>query len=45
MQADAPDYYEIIKRPMDLKTIRSKIRDGSISSIDEFERDLLLMFA
>ena len=44
-QSDAPDYYDIIKRPMDLKTIRARIRDGNITSIDEFERDVLLMFA
>ncbi|KAK4689878.1 bromodomain-containing protein 8, partial [Tremellales sp. Uapishka_1] len=44
-KSDAPGYYEIIKRPMDLKTIKSRIRDGHISTIDEFERDILLMFA
>ncbi|WVR07773.1 hypothetical protein IAU60_004816 [Kwoniella sp. DSM 27419] len=42
---DAPDYRDVIKRPMDLKTIRSRIKDGQIASIDEFERDALLIFA
>ncbi|WWD19540.1 hypothetical protein CI109_104001 [Kwoniella shandongensis] len=44
-KSDAPDYHEVIKRPMDLKTIRGRIKDGQISSIDEFERDALLIFA
>jgi hypothetical protein len=29
---------------MDLKRIKTKIRKGEISSIDEFQRDLLLIF-
>ena len=29
---------------MNLKMIRQRIRDGHITSIDEFERDVLLMF-
>ncbi|WVR00197.1 hypothetical protein IAU59_007339 [Kwoniella sp. CBS 9459] len=44
-KTDAPDYLEVIKRPMDLKTMRSRIKDGQISTIDEFERDALLIFA
>ncbi|GFZ48613.1 hypothetical protein JCM24511_06361 [Saitozyma sp. JCM 24511] len=43
--ADTPNYYDVIKRPMDLKTIRGRIRDGQVTTIDEFERDVLLMFA
>lgn len=30
---------------MDLKKIRARIKDGTISTIDEFERDIRLMFA
>lgn len=30
---------------MDLKKIRQRIKDGEISTIDEFERDILLLFA
>jgi bromodomain-containing protein 8 len=44
-QSEAPNYYNIIKKPMDLKIIKQSIRDGTISTIDEFERDLLLMFS
>lgn len=44
-QSVAPEYYDIIKRPMDLKKIRARIKDGTISTIDEFERDIRLMFA
>lgn len=44
-KSEAPDYYDIIKRPMDLKTIRNRIKDGTITTIDEFERDIRLMFA
>ncbi|KAI8053670.1 Bromodomain-containing protein [Gilbertella persicaria] len=39
----APRYYAIVKRPMDLKTIKNKIRDGLISTTEEFERDVMLM--
>jgi bromodomain-containing protein 8 len=43
--SEAPDYYEIVKRPMDLKTIKTRIRDGVISNSAEFQRDVFLMFA
>ncbi|KAI8338793.1 hypothetical protein EDC96DRAFT_487483 [Choanephora cucurbitarum] len=39
----APHYYDIVKRPMDLKTIKNKIRDGLINTTEEFERDVMLM--
>jgi bromodomain-containing protein 8 len=29
---------------MDLRTIKNRIRDGQIGTIDEFERDVVLMF-
>ncbi|WWD03574.1 hypothetical protein V865_001628 [Kwoniella europaea PYCC6329] len=44
-KSDASDYYQVIKRPMDLKTIRARIKDGLITGIEEFERDVLLIFA
>nr|ODN94060.1 hypothetical protein L203_00235 [Cryptococcus depauperatus CBS 7841] len=44
-KSEAPDYYNVIKRPMDLKTIKSKIKDGRIDNIDELERDVLLIFS
>ncbi|KAJ3532257.1 hypothetical protein NMY22_g7816 [Coprinellus aureogranulatus] len=43
--SDAPDYYEIVKRPMDLKTIKQRVKDGAISNSLEFQRDVYLMFA
>ncbi|TPX48879.1 hypothetical protein SeMB42_g02814 [Synchytrium endobioticum] len=36
-------YHDVVKRPMNLVTIKQRIRDGDISSPDEFHRDLLLM--
>ncbi|KAJ8698422.1 hypothetical protein PTI98_005132 [Pleurotus ostreatus] len=43
--SEAPDYHEIVKRPMDLKTIKARIKDGAISNSLEFQRDIYLMFA
>lgn len=33
----APDYFSIIKHPMDLSTVRSKLRNGDYTSVEEFE--------
>lgn len=44
-ESDAPDYHEIVKRPMDLKTIKARIKDGLIANSTEFQRDIYLMFA
>ena len=43
--SDAPDYQDIVKRPMDLKTIKNRVKDGRISSSSEYQRDIYLMFA
>ncbi|KAH7909446.1 hypothetical protein BJ138DRAFT_1089454 [Hygrophoropsis aurantiaca] len=43
--SEAPDYHDIIKRPMDLKTIKARIKDGVIASSDDFQREIYLMFA
>ena len=43
--SDAPDYYEIVRRPIDLKAIKTKIRDGQIANSLEYQRDVYLMFA
>ncbi|KAG6378941.1 Bromodomain-containing protein [Boletus reticuloceps] len=43
--SEAPDYHDIIKRPMDLKTIKARVKDGIISNSLEFQRDVYLMFA
>jgi bromodomain-containing protein 8 len=42
---EAPDYHDIIKRPMDLKTIKARIKDRVIKTSREFQRDVYLMFA
>lgn len=44
-KSEAPDYHDIVKRPMDLKTIKSRVKDGLISNSLEFQRDIFLMFA
>ena len=43
--SEAPDYHEIVKRPMDLKTMKARIKSGAISTSTEFQRDIYLMFA
>jgi bromodomain-containing protein 8 len=43
--SDAPDYYDIVRRPIDLKAIKTKIRDGQITNSLEYQRDIYLMFA
>ncbi|KAI6047149.1 hypothetical protein EDC04DRAFT_3135854 [Pisolithus marmoratus] len=43
--SEAPDYHEIIKHPMDLKTIKGRVKDGIITNSLEFQRDVYLMFA
>ncbi|KAG6844906.1 hypothetical protein H0H87_002605 [Tephrocybe sp. NHM501043] len=43
--SEAPDYHEIVKRPMDLKTIKMRVKDGSITNSQEYQRDIMLMFA
>nr|GAT59466.1 predicted protein [Mycena chlorophos] len=43
--SEAPDYHDIVKRPMDLKTIKTKIKDGVITNSLEYQRDIYLMFA
>ncbi|KAG8907018.1 hypothetical protein FRB99_005538 [Tulasnella sp. 403] len=42
---DAPDYSDIVKRPMDLKTMKGRIKDGRIKDSQEYLRDLYLMYA
>lgn len=44
-ESDAPGYYDIVKRPMDLKTIKEKIKDGSIANLDDMHSAMLTMFA
>ena len=39
-----PDYYEIIKTPMDLGTVKGKLENREYKSPEEFVRDVRLMF-
>lgn len=45
MKIDAPDYDEIIKHPMDLDTVKRRIKNGQIADIDDFEQHIHLIFA
>ncbi|CAL1527080.1 unnamed protein product [Lymnaea stagnalis] len=38
-----PQYYEVIKQPIDLKKIATKIQELKYTSLDALEKDLLLM--
>ena len=41
-----PDYFDVIKNPMDFSTIQMRLDDGKFySSVDEFQSDVLLTFA
>ncbi|CAH9121940.1 unnamed protein product [Cuscuta epithymum] len=40
-----PDYFDIITNPMDLGTIKSKLRNNLYSTIEEFAADIRLVFA
>jgi bromodomain-containing factor 1 len=39
-----PDYFKVIKNPMDLSTIREKLNTGQYENAKEFEADIRLMF-
>ncbi|KNC85934.1 hypothetical protein SARC_01881 [Sphaeroforma arctica JP610] len=41
---EAFNYTKIVKRPMDLNTIKKRLDDGTISTTVEFRRDLMLVF-
>ncbi|KAG0100029.1 hypothetical protein BGZ93_004620 [Podila epicladia] len=40
-----PHYFDIIKNPMDLSTIKAKLEDGKYSGLSAFEDDVKLMIA
>lgn len=39
-----PQYYDIIKKPMDLGTIKSKLKNNQYLSVQQFDDDVRLMF-
>ena len=39
------DYFDVIKKPMDLSTVRSKILGNTYSSLDEFKKDVNLIWS
>lgn len=39
-----PDYFEVVKKPMDLGTIRKKLENGCYHSLEEFESHVHLTF-
>lgn len=39
-----PDYTDVISQPMDLRTIRTKIKRGVYSGLDDFLKDVHLIF-
>lgn len=43
-QKEFPDYYEVIKKPVDFEKIGSKLRAGLYVSMDECLADFVLMF-
>ncbi|KAI4238919.1 MAG: hypothetical protein LQ349_000761 [Xanthoria aureola] len=40
-----PDYHSIIKKPMDLRTVREKLENAQYENAKEFEQDVKLIFA
>lgn len=40
-----PDYFKIIRKPMDLQTIGSKLKTNQYNSAQEFEQDVRLMLS
>jgi E1A/CREB-binding protein len=39
-----PDYFEIVKEPMDLTLVANKLEDGAYKDMASFERDTKLVF-
>jgi len=44
VELNLPDYFQIIKKPMDLGTIKKRLENGCYHSIDDFKADALLTF-
>ncbi|KAG0151063.1 hypothetical protein CROQUDRAFT_668155 [Cronartium quercuum f. sp. fusiforme G11] len=44
-KADAPDYYDIIKKPMDLGTVLKKVKSGHYKTKSQFIEDVELIWS
>ncbi|PIA13110.1 Bromodomain-containing protein, partial [Coemansia reversa NRRL 1564] len=42
---EAPDYFNVIKHPMDFATVRQKLLDGHYREVDAFAADLMLVLS
>lgn len=43
-KTDYPDYYEVIKQPLDLDKIGVRVKNGSYETLEDLLSDLVLMF-
>ncbi|XP_078215916.1 bromodomain-containing protein 8 isoform X6 [Callithrix jacchus] len=43
-ERQAPGYKDVVKRPMDLTTLKRNLSKGRIRTVAQFQRDLMLMF-
>ncbi|XP_049643317.1 bromodomain-containing protein 8-like [Suncus etruscus] len=43
-ERQAPGYKDVVKRPMDLTSLKRNLSKGRIRTITQFQRDLMLMF-
>ena len=42
-RAELPDYYEVIRKPVDISKMLKKIEDGKYEDMDAVERDFMLL--
>lgn len=45
VKLNIPDYFTIIKRPMDLGTVKANMDNGTITTPEQFKDDVILTFA
>lgn len=43
-QKKVPDYYDVIKNPMDLETAQKKLKNKEYTGRDEFRKDIMVIF-